>query len=59
MNPPMWRIGAWCIITMMEYLKRWVKVAPVKDCTIEISTWFIFESIITRFGCPKVLMSDH
>jgi hypothetical protein len=22
-------------------------------------TWFIFENVITRFGCPKVLMSDQ
>jgi transposase InsO family protein len=32
---------------------------PVKDCTTEMTVHFIFENVITRFGCPKVLMSDQ
>ena len=41
-NPPIRRIGAWYIITTMEYLTRWVKDMPIKYCTIEGSMWFIF-----------------
>jgi transposase InsO family protein len=31
----------------------------VKDCSAEITTHFLFEQVITRFGCPKILMSDQ
>lgn len=46
------------IITVLEYLTIWVEAMSVKNCTAEIATWFIFENIIMRFGCAKVLMSD-
>jgi transposase InsO family protein len=47
------------IITMIEYLTRWVEATPVKDCSTETTTHFLFEQVITRFGCPRVLMSDQ
>jgi hypothetical protein len=31
----------------------------VKDFTAETIIWFIFDNVITRFDCPKVLMSDQ
>jgi transposase InsO family protein len=58
-NPPAKRTGARYIITATEYLIRWAEVASIKDCSIEIATHFLFEQVITRFGCPKVLMSDQ
>jgi hypothetical protein len=36
-----------------------VKVAPVKDCSVETIAHFLFEKVITRFRCPRVLMSDQ
>lgn len=45
------------IITATEYLTRWAEAAPVKDCTTDTPTRFIFECIISRFGCPKSLTS--
>jgi transposase InsO family protein len=31
----------------------------VKDCNTETTTHFLFEQVITIFGCPRVLMSDQ
>jgi len=31
----------------------------VKDCTSAIATKFIFEYVLTQFGCPKFLRSDR
>jgi hypothetical protein len=58
-NPPKKIIGARYIITATEYLTRWVEAAPVKDCSTETTTHFLFEQVINRFGCPRVLMSDQ
>jgi hypothetical protein len=58
-NPPSKRSGERYIITTMEYLTRWVEAALVKDCSTETTSHFLFEQVITRFGCPRVLMSDQ
>jgi hypothetical protein len=58
-NPPTKRTGARYIITVTKYLTRWVEAAPIKDCSAEKTTHFLFEQVITRFGCPSVLMSDQ
>jgi transposase InsO family protein len=58
-NPPAKRSGARYIITTTEYLTRWEKVAPVKDCSTKIASHFLFEQVITIFGCPRILMSDQ
>jgi hypothetical protein len=31
----------------------------VKDCSVEITTHFLFEDVVTRFGCPRFLMSNQ
>ena len=31
----------------------------VKDCSAATSTKFIFEYILSQFGCPKILVSDR
>ena len=58
-NPPRKRIGVRYIITVTNYLTRWVEVALVKDCSASTTMQFIFENILTRFGCPRILMSDQ
>jgi hypothetical protein len=58
-NPPTKRTGVRYIITATEYLTRWEEAALVKDCSIETTAHFLFEQIITRFGCPRILMRDQ
>ena len=58
-NPPGKRTGARYIITVTDYLTRWAEEAPVKDCNVATTTQFILENILTRFGCPCILMSDQ
>jgi hypothetical protein len=58
-NPPGKCTGARYIIIVTKYLTRWVEEREVKDCSATTIAQFIFEDIITRFGCPKKLMSDQ
>jgi transposase InsO family protein len=58
-NPPGKHTGARYIITATEYLTRWAEARAIKDCSATTVVHFIFDDIITRFGCPKILMSDQ
>jgi hypothetical protein len=58
-NPPTKRTGARYIITVTEYLTRWAKATPFKDFNAETTIHFLFEQVITRFGCPRIFMSDQ
>jgi len=58
-HPPGKKKGARYIIIATEYLTRWVEASPIRDCTEAIIMKFLFEYVLTRFGCPKILMSDH
>ena len=58
-NPPGKKTCARYIITAKDYVTRWVEAQVVRDCTTETAKHFIFDQILTRFGCPKVLMSDR
>jgi hypothetical protein len=58
-NPPAKRTGVRYIITAIEYLTRWVEATPVKYCSIETNAHFLFEQVITIFGCPRILMSEQ
>jgi hypothetical protein len=42
-----------------EYLTGWVEEAPVKDFGIDTAMRFLFEHVVIRFGCPRILMSDQ
>jgi len=45
-QPPEKKIGVQYIITMMEYLMRWVESEPMKDCIVAIATKFWFEYVL-------------
>ena len=60
---PIWPQGkktaARYVITVTEYLSRCMEAQPVKDCAGTTTTKVLFEYVLTRFGCLKVLMSDR
>ena len=58
-NPPGKRTCSRYIITRINYLTRWAEAKPTKDYSASTTTQLIFDNIITRFGCPKILMSDQ
>jgi hypothetical protein len=58
-NPPAKRTGERYIITAVEYLTIWAEAVLVKYCSIETTAHFLFEQVVTRFGCPRILMSDQ
>ena len=55
---PAKRIGVRYIITAVEYVTEWEEAEPVDTCSSEIAAKFIYENIITIFGCPLTLISD-
>jgi hypothetical protein len=40
-------------------LTKWAEARAVKDCSVATVAQFIFEDIITIFGCPNILKSDQ
>jgi hypothetical protein len=44
---------------MTKCLEIWVEATPVKDCSVETTSHFIFEQVISRFFFPRVLMRDQ
>jgi hypothetical protein len=57
-NPPGKCTREIYIITTTEYLTIWAEERVVKDCSATTTACFIFDDIITKFGCPNILMSD-
>ena len=47
------------IVVATEYLTKWAEAKAVKTNTAENAAIFIYENIIARFGCPKILVSDR
>ncbi len=54
-NPPGKKTSARYIITVNHYLTRWDESQSVKDCSAETTMKFIFEYILSRFGCLRIL----
>ena len=46
-----------CVIT--EYLTKWPEAKEMKEATAENVVKFLYETIICRYGCPKIILSDR
>ena len=42
-----------------DYLTKWPEAEAMKEATAENVIGFIYERIICRHGCPKVILSDR
>ena len=43
----------------MDYFTKWAEAMPTFDNTGKTATLFIFNHIITRFGVPQAIVTDH
>ena len=46
------------IIIAVEYLTKWAEAKAIKAADAKQTAIFLHENIISRFGCPKILVSD-
>ena len=46
------------IIVATDYLTKWLEARTVPDTTAIQAATFIYDEIICRHGCPKVILSD-
>ena len=56
---PARRIGARYIKIAVEYVTKWAEAEPIETCSSEVAAKFIYENVITRFGCPLNLIRDQ
>jgi hypothetical protein len=47
------------IIVAMDYFTKWAEAMPTFDNTGKTTTLFIFNHIVTRFGVPQAIITDH
>jgi len=47
------------IIVVVDYFTKWAKAMPTFSCTTLTATHFFFNHVISHFGIPKQLISDH
>ena len=55
---PQGKIGSRYIITVTDYLNCWEEAQLVKDSIGTMAAKFLFEHVLTQFGCPRILMID-
>ena len=42
-----------------EYLTKWAEAKAVKTDTAEHAATFMYENIFSRYGVPKIIVSDR
>ena len=47
------------IIVAVDYFTKWIEGMPTFKVDQETAAFFMFNQIITRFGIPKVILTDH
>lgn len=47
------------ILVATDYVTKWAEAIATKMNSAQMVATFLYENIITRFGCPKELVSDR
>jgi hypothetical protein len=47
------------IIIATNYATKWVEVRALKTNIVAVTTKFLYECILTRFGCPLIIVIDQ
>ncbi|GAA0140357.1 hypothetical protein LIER_01721 [Lithospermum erythrorhizon] len=47
------------VVVAVDYFSKWVEVASLRSMTAEAIKEFLWKNIITRYGVPKILVSDN
>jgi hypothetical protein len=47
------------IVVDVDYFTKWAEAMPTFENTRKTATLFIFNHIITRFGVPQAIVTDH
>ena len=47
------------IIVIVYYFMKWAEAMPTYKADEETAVFFVFNQIITRFGIPKEIVTDH
>lgn len=56
---PIFALGHAYIIVANDYATKWAEAQDLKDNTAKSTAAFIFDHIITRFGCPLEIIYDR
>jgi hypothetical protein len=46
------------ILVAIDYATKWVEIRTLKTNTTIVTTKFLYECILTRFGCPLTIVRD-
>ena len=48
-----------CILTATDYFTKWVEAIPTKHATDSVIIDFLLSKNLSRFGCPRKIITDN
>jgi hypothetical protein len=47
------------ILVATDYFTKWIEAVPTRNATHQVVMKFLYENILSRFSCPKRLVTDN
>ena len=47
------------IIVVVDYFRKWAEEMPTLSEDVHIAVQFLFNHVISRFGVPQAIVTDH